>query len=477
MINCMKIVVVNPGSFNSGIYTKEGRCETKKGAQLTQPITLGVITAMLRKSKFFVYYKDYMTKPESIQSMKEYFSEGFDLVILNTTTPTFEFDSRTAKIIKESSPETKICGIGTLVSALPEEALKNIYFDFVVRREPEETVLELAKLLSKNCNPSLEDLGKVKGLSFRMNGKIFHNELRPFLENLDELPFPARDIFDKEKYVEPQTGEPYTVIRNSRGCPFQCTFCTVGSYYGNKWRSRSVENILEEIKEVVEKHGIRNIMFLSDTFTANKKVVRELCWEIIENKWDIRWVCNSRVNTLDIETAELMKKAGCWLISFGVESGSDKILGEINKNIKKEEVIEAANICKAVGIKSYMYYILGFLGETKETIRETVDFAIKVNPDYARFFFAVPFPGSELFEECKKNGKLKLGDWSKFSQANCDCFERNHLSYEEVKKEIKKANRKFYLRPGYIMKKFNEMSFSEFINLSKEGLNYFKNWV
>ncbi len=473
----MKIAVINPPSFDDSIYVKEGRCEAKKGAQLTQPITLGVIVAMLRKERFFVYYKDFMTNPANIQSMKEYFSKNFDLAIVNTTTPTFEFDKKTAKIIKETNPGTKICGIGTLVSALPEEALADGDFDFVARREPEITVLELVKLLSKNKGITAKELSEVKGLSFQINGKIFHNNLRPFIENLDELPFPARDIYDKNIFVEPQTNEPCAVIRNSRGCPFQCTFCTVGSYYGKKWRTRSIENISAEVKEVVEKYGIRNIMFLSDTFTANKEKVKELCWEIIENKWKIRWVCNSRVNTIDSEMAELMKKAGCWLISFGVESGSERILQEINKNISKEDVMKAVKISRQAGIKSYMYYVLGFPGETKETIKETVDFALKVDSDYARFFFAVPFPGSELFNECRNKGRLKLREWHKYNQADCNCFKRDYLSYEEVKKEIRKANRRFYLRPKYILRKINELSPREFWNLTKITLNYFKNWA
>lgn len=473
----MKIAVINPPSFDRFVYTKEGRCEAKKGAQLTQPITLGIIVALLRKERFFVYYRDFMTNPINIQGMKEYFSQAFDLVILNTTTPTFEYDKKTANIIKEASPTTRICGIGTLVTVLPEEALEDCSFDYVSRREPELTVVELAKILKKNKSSGVEELKTIKGLSFQIKGRIFHNELRPFITNLDILPFPARDIYNKDEFIEPQTNEPYTVIRNSRGCPFQCTFCTVGSYYGKKWRTRSVDNIIEEIKEVVNKYGIKNIMFLSDTFTADKDEVKELCYEIIEDKLNIRWVCNSRVNTLDLETAKLMKKAGCWLISFGVESGSEKILQEIKKNISKEDVMKAVNICREAGIKSYMYYILGFPNETKETMQETTDFAIKVDSDYARFFFAVPFPGSELFGEYRKMGRIRLGNWSSYNQADCSCFTRNYLSHKEVKKAIKKANRKFYLRPKYIMRKFREMPFKEFLNLSRIVLNYFKNWV
>lgn len=473
----MKIAVINPPSFDGFVYTKEGRCEAKKGAQLTPPITLGIIVALLRKKGFFVYYRDFMTDPMNIQGMKEYFSHAFDIAILNTTTPTFEFDRKTAQIIREASPKTRICGIGTLVSVLPEEALGDNSFDYIARREPELTVLELAELLKKNMSPGVEELKTIKGLSFQSKGRIFYNELRPFITNLDTLPFPARDVYNKNAFIEPQTNEPYTVIRNSRGCPFQCTFCTVGSYYGKKWRTRSAENILDEIKEVVEKHGIKNIMFLSDTFTANKKAIKELCWEIIENKLAIRWVCNSRVNTLDLETARLMKKAGCWLISFGVESGSERILEEIKKGIRKEDVMNAAEICREADIKSYMYYILGFPNETKETMQETTDFAVKVDSDYARFFFAVPFPGSELFEGCRKIGRIRLGNWLSYNQADCNCFTRNYLSHKEVKKAIKKANRRFYLRPRYIIRKFREMSFKEFLNLSRIVLNYFKDWA
>ncbi len=501
----MKIAVINPPSFDKSLYTKEGRCEARKGAQLTPPITLGIIVAMLRKHQFFVYYRDFMTSPATIQGMKEYFSKNFDLAIVNTTTPTFEFDKKTARIIKDVSPKTRLCAIGTLVTALPEEALADGTFDYAVRREPEQTVLELVKYLSKaqksrgifgsqkqsfcgnksflwkqsfcGNKTELKGLKEIKGLSFYWDGQIIHNEPRPFIENLDSLPFPARDIFDKKAFIEPKSNEPYTVIRNSRGCPYQCTFCTTGSYYGKKWRTRSVKNILDEIKEVVTVHGIKNIMFLSDTFTANKEKIRELCNGIIQNRQDIKWVCNSRVNTIDLETAKLMKEAGCWLISFGVESGSEKILEGIKKNIQKEDAIKAAEICKEARIKSYMYYILGFPNETKETMQETTDFALKVDSDYARFFFAVPFPGSELFEECKRAGKLRTGNWSSYNQADCNCFARNNLSYKEVKTAIRRANRRFYLRPKYIARKFREMRLKEFINLSRTAFEYIKNWM
>src|SRR3989338_6191866 len=381
----MRVLIINPPSFDDIVYIKEGRCEARKGAQITQQISIGVIAALLEDHGFETDLFDFMINSVPIDKMKKIFSGNYALAFVNTTTPTFKFDKRTAQLIRESNKKIKICGIGTIVTALPEEALKDKSFDIVLRREPEYTALDISKLFAKKRNPSIKDLSKVKGISFQVDGKIFHNELRPFIEDLNKLPFPKRNILDSKKFIEPKSGEPFTVIRTSRGCPFDCIFCTAGSYYGKKWRTRSVENILQEVEEVLKRYKIRNFLFLSDTFTANKEKIRQLCDEIIKRKLDIRWVSNSRVDTLDLQTAQLMRRAGCWMVSFGVESGSKRILRIIKKNLSTKKSIEAAKICRKTGLQSYMYFIIGFPGETKKSIKETVSLAIRINPDFARF--------------------------------------------------------------------------------------------
>ena len=472
----MNILIINPPSYTSIVYTKEGRCEVRKGAQLTQPITLGILNSLLKNQGFKVDYYDFMISPKGIEEMKKIFSKEHSIVIISTSTPTFDADKYTAKLIRQSNKKIKICAIGTLVTALPEEALKDQSFNIAFRREPEYTVLELCKTLANKNKITEKELLKIKGISFQINGKIYHNKLRPFIEELDEIPFPARDLFDNSRFIEPKSGKPYTVIRTSRGCPFRCTFCTVRQYYGNKWRTRSVANIIKEIEECVYKYKINNFLFLSDTFTANRDKIKELCNTIVNKKLNIKWVCNSRVDTIDLETAKLMKKAGCWMVSFGVESGSAEILKKINKNISKERAIEASKICEEAGLKTYMYYMIGFPWEQKKTIKETLDLAIKINSDFARFFFAVPYPGTELYDYALKNNLLRKKKWSEYDQASCSVIKINGLTSKELKRAARWANFKYYIRLSYLRKLIRNLTFKESINILKTAFEYFKSW-
>jgi len=475
----MKVAIINPPSFDGNVYNKEGRCETKKGAQLTQPITIGIIAALMRKHHIDFEFFDWMANPISQDKMREVFRKGFDVAILNTTTPTFNFDKITAKMIKEESSKTIIAGIGTIVTSLPSAALEGKEFDIAVMREPEETVMELCQHFQKLGKLPPDVLRTVDGISFLDEGKMITTQPRELLKDLDELPFAARDLYDMKKYIEPKSGKKYTVIKVSRGCPYGCTFCTVNSYSGKAVRFRSAKSIIAEVEECITKYGIKNFFFLSDLFTAKRDMVHEFCKTILDRGHKIQWVCNSRVDTLDLETAKLMKQAGCWLIGFGVESGSQKILKEMKKGLNPQKAIEAAQICKETGIRSIMYYIFGFEGETEETIQETMDFSIQVDSDYARFFLVSPLPGSEIFDVARERGLLNddWEDYQRYSHSDSNVLTFCKIPNKRLRRLQIGANLKYYLRRKAIMRLYRNHTFKEKINMMRTAAGYFKNFV
>jgi len=248
-------------------------------------------------------------------------------------------------------------------------------------------------------------------------------------------------------------------------------FCTSRLYYGDKWRTRTAESVIEEIKEI-KKIGISNVFFNSDTFTLRKDFVMKLCKMLADEKLNIKWMCNSRVNTIDEEMARAMKENGCWLISLGIESGNQQILNRVKKGINLEQAKKTVHMLDKVGIETTAYFIFGLPGETKETMKDTIRFAKECSPTYARFFTAVPFPGTEFYDELLKNNKIKSFDWSRYDQASCDVYDMDSLSKEDILRAEKMAFLSFYIRPKYLARMLKDPK-NSFIS----GLAFFREWV
>ncbi len=467
-----KILVMNPPSFDKFQYIKEGRCESRKGAQLTQPVTLGIISALLSRHGYSNTIRDFMAEPISINGLISLVKK-YDIIVMSISSPTFEFDKKTAEIIKQHNKSSILVSFGVISTALPELVLKS-NFDIAIINEPEYAVLDIVKNYklnkSKSAAHKIKNIDSIKGIAYKKGNKVIKTKKRPFIENLDEIPFPDRSKMPIHKYINPKTGRPFTVIKVQRGCPYSCSFCTAPFYYGKKPRYRSPKSVLGEIKECVNKYNISDFLFLADTFTINHAYVKELCKKIIESNLKITWSCNSRIDTFNYEIAKLMKRAGCWLISFGVESGSKKIISESLKSLDPENAIKAANICRKAGIKSIMYYILGFPNETKDDMIKTIKLSLKVKSDFARFFVATPLPGSRLYNISRNKSffSLNLSD-PRASLSN--------VSDKELKNIIRKAYIKFYLRPSQIYKVLDSYSFKNFTQLIKTILNYLRSYL
>jgi radical SAM superfamily enzyme YgiQ (UPF0313 family) len=291
-------------------------------------------------------------------------------------------------------------------------------------------------------------LAAVKGLVWRRGGEIVINEPRPYIVDLDDLPLPRHDLLPIEHYRAPLVGGPYTFIVPSRGCPAACRFCIKHVSYGRSVRYRSPADVLAEIEQLVAL-GVRKIHMYADLFTVNRDHVMGICDGIIERDLPVRWTCNSRVDFVDPELLRRMHDAGCWMISWGIESGAPEMLQRMHKGITREKVERALRWSKEAGIMNWGYFIIGLPGETEATIRQTIDFAKALPTDLVLFHIAAPHPGTPFFFEVVENGWFRPGTrWEEVDMDRSTVLDYPNLSAEELERWAKRAFREWALRPG-----------------------------
>jgi anaerobic magnesium-protoporphyrin IX monomethyl ester cyclase len=301
-------------------------------------------------------------------------------------------------------------------SARPKACLSNPNVNFVVIGEPENTISELVSALEQGR----QDLKKIKGIAFVKNGKTIIAPSRPMIENLDSLPFPARHLLPMEEYYvavkeNPLRGEirkPWTIMITSRGCPYNCIFCSNCLVSGKKWRGRSPENVVDEIEHLIKTYHIKQIDFSDDNMTLDKKRMETICDLILKRRLRFEWFTPNgiRADTLDESLLTKMKKAGCRKIRIAPESGVQRVVDDIiKKNLDLKSVEQAVVLCKKVGIKVGCFFVIGLIGETKDDIEETIKFAYKLRElgaDSFIFSIAAPIYGTELYEQAKRGGFL-----------------------------------------------------------------------
>lgn len=467
----MKFLFLNPPIESGEIYMKElGRCGRKSVAGELWPQTgLAYLAAMMLKEQADAKIIDAIAESMSVDDViKEIADFSPDVVIIGTTTPTFNNDCTVSKKIKKSFDNILIGFTGTHVSVLPEETLTKSEADFLILNEGEETVREIA--LSDLSD--LNNLSNIKGIAYKSDGEIKFTPKRDFVENLDDLPFPARNLLPNDKYKMPFfENEPFVTIIPTRGCPFQCIFCRAGGVWGTKVRTRSVENVCNEIKDIIKNLGIRNVVFMTDSLTLKREWTSRLCEKILNENIKFKWICNSRVDAVDLETLKLMKKAGCTVVSYGIESGNQEILDRSKKAITIDQARNAIKFTKEAGLISMAYFIIGLPGETKETIKQSIAFAKEIKPDYVNFHVATPFPGTEFYQMAKDNGWLISNDWSDYEEEGSAVINLDTLSAEELVKAQRYAMRQFYLRPSRILQEIKSIkSLEQLKSRLKAGL-------
>jgi len=462
----MKILLINP-PFE---YTIQS-CQPKileEGLDFLPPLGLMYVAAYLeKKTNYEVEILDTQVERLKYNHIKDEIKKrNPDIIGITAMTFTLVDVIKTAKIAKEVNPNIKIILGGPHVIIYPEETINIPEIDFLVLGEGEQTIKQL---LDNIDNPN--ELKKIKGIVFRENNKIINTGRTEFIANLDDLPFPARHLTPYKKYfsvVSPN--RPVTTMFTSRGCPYKCLFCDRPTFE-KFFRARSAKNVVDEMEEC-KKIGIKEIFIYDDTFSVDRQRVIDICDEIIKRNLKIFWDVRTRVNTVDKELLEKMKKAGCQRIHYGVEAGTQKILNVLRKGITLEQAEKAFEWTKKSGIETAGYFMIGSPTETKEDILKTIQFMKELNPDYVHVTITTPFPATDLYQIALEEKVISHDVWQEFAKNPTPNFIppiwEKELSREEIFSLFKKAYRSFYLRASFIIKKILQLkSWKELFKKSK----------
>jgi len=366
-----------------------------------------------------------------------------------------------AKLAKQIDPGIKIIVGGIHVYIYPRETIELGCFDYGLLGEAENSVIKLLKKLEKKEDPS-----SIKGLVYKENGETKLTEMPELLTDLDSIPFPDRTLLPYKRYNSIiAKANPITIMITSRGCPYKCIFCD-RPHLGKSFRFRSADNVVDEFEEC-HKLGIKEILVYDDTFTINKQRVKDICRNLIARKIKIYWGIRARVDTVDEEMLELLKKAHCVRVNYGVESGDPDVLKRLNKGITLEQAEEAFTLTKKHGLDALAYFMIGCPGDTKETVETTLNFAKKLKPDYCHFTVLMPFPSTKVYADALERGFIKKDVWKEFAEKPVHDFQipiyEENFTRHELLTLLSKCNRRFYFRPSYIIREiFRKRSFSQF---------------
>ncbi|MAM68654.1 MAG: hypothetical protein CMM12_07840 [Rhodospirillaceae bacterium] len=383
--------------------------------------------------------------------------------------------ARVASIAKDVNPDIVTILGGPQVTIFPDEAFHADSIDMIVLSEGEIIIRNVMNALGDE-----DALRKVKGIWFRSaSGEIVKNLREGLVDDLDIFPSPALDLFEMEKYYPPAhiRGKRVAHLLTSRGCPFKCTFCETKLTFGRSFRYHSTEKIVEELADLVQK-GYDSFQFYDDIFTANKKRVVDLCEAIIEKGWKIQWMCFTRTNCVDGDILALMKRAGCYLITYGGESGDDDLLRLIKKDLTVDTNYKGIQMARDFGIQTMSSFMLGLPTETPEQTMKTINFAVDSGLDYAVFPITEPYPGTELWVDAQKYGRFD--DSGKYQNnllsENSAVWIPNGRTREELETMAQTAMRRFYWRPrsiGRALKNFLHLPFGRATRYLWAGFKYF----
>lgn len=458
----MRILLINPPS---GLYIREDRCQVPvEGLSATAvrpPLDLAYLAAVAREKGAFPTIRDY---PAAGLGWDDYARDLAEirpsLVVVSVTTPTLAGDMDAVARAKQAGVSLTVAKGAHFLTEAEAVLQKFSALDIAIVGEYEETFADIITGMP---------LPEIAGIVWRDGAKVRKNAARGFIADLNALPFPARDLLDNDLYCRPDTGERQTTIQTNRGCPSQCIYCLAAPVSGRQLRLRSPENIVAEMRECVEQHNIRNFFFRADTFTINKPWVLEVCAAIAGSGLDVAWVCNSRVDTLDEARLHAMKKAGCWLVSLGVEVGTEAGLKEIRKGTTLAQARAAVRLCRQLGIKTFCFYMVGLPWDDTASIAATAAFARELDSDFAEFHIAVPFPGTDLYDIVQREQLWIPGADGTYDHAH-PAIRTRYLPAETVEKLRRRALLRFYLRPQYVFRTLRQAGPGQFANYLKFGL-------
>ncbi|KPK99058.1 MAG: hypothetical protein AMJ95_01185 [Omnitrophica WOR_2 bacterium SM23_72] len=442
-----KVLILNPYACKN--YYSDITVQWKKRTNLLHPpIFLAYIAAFLRSNGINIAFLDAAGENLDFRkNLKRIIKIKPDLIITKTHFSTWNWEKSLFVAIKEKL-RLPVVSVGIHPTLVPEEFLKESTFDIAVRKEPELTCLDIAKGL---------ELKEIKGISYRDDGTIVRNPDRELIENLDILPFPARDLFPHKNYrLSSYKRKPMTVIFTGRGCHFNCIHCGQQVVWGHRRRVRSAKNVIKEIEEI-HKLGYKEISFEDQIVECDERMI-EIAKGI--KKYNFSWKFGTRADLINEEALKIFKKAGCYEVFLGVESGDEKCLGWLNKGINLKQIEEAFKMCRKNKLFINATFMIGLPRENRESVIKTIELAKKLNPDYATFYAFTPIPGTLAFDFYKSNSLLTKENWNSIDFQKV-CVKTKYLSSKEIEELINEAYKQFYFRISYIfkmLKKINSFS-------------------
>ncbi len=477
------VLLVNPPTPDGGIWIRsQHRVGRRSRENMIWPqVSLAQMAAILMPE-----YTVEIIDANALRMGWEEFEEILEkkrpkYYITQVTAPSLKNDMYGAFLAKSLGAKTM--AFGTHVTPMTIETMRPFpALDFILRGEPEMTLRELvdklegktasnpgvAKMLRETSSLQTRRVGaetstdifpindgdnpyaNILGLAWRNGGEIIVNPDRPFIPDLNDMPLPRHEMLPLDKQRMPMIKGPFTFIVTSRGCPAGCKYCIKHVTYQNSLRVRSAEHILEEL-QYLAKLGITNIHMYADLFTVNRQHVVDMCNAIIAAGLKIKWTCNSRVDYVDEELLRLMAKAGCWYISWGIESANEIVLKRARKGYKKEQAFRALKWSREAGIANWGYFIIGLPGETVESIKETIDYSKMLPLDIALFHVAAPYPGTPFFYEVVENNWFRAGTkWEEVDMDQSTVLDYENLKAEDLEYWQKRATREWAFRPGPI---------------------------
>ncbi len=469
----MKILLIRPPRLNMistnvpNVVDEETGCYPSLGLMY-------IAACVERYTDHEIEILDTQVEKMNYEEMKSEIRErNPDIVGIQAMTFTLIDVILTARIVKELDKSIPLILGGPHVNIYPEETILNSEIDFLVLGEGEYVFPDLINALSQR-----KDLSKIRGIVYKRNKEIINTGKREFITNLDAVPFPARHLVPYQKYYSVLAKRtPITTMMTSRGCPFKCIFCD-RPQLGKIFRYRSAESVVDEMEQCA-RIGIKEIFLYDDTFSIKKQRAIDICNEILRRNLKIMWDIRARVDTVDEKILKKLKLAGCERIHFGVEAGTQEILNILRKGITLQQAERAFQWSREVGITTLAYFMIGNPTESREQILETIKFGVKIKPDYAHIALTTPFPATELYRRGLERKILKHDYWKEFAENPRmdfvpEVWEEN-LKREELIRLLKSAYMKFYMRPGYVLKRIYKVkSWAEFKRKAKAGLKLLK---
>jgi len=470
----VKILVLEPPSVsrygNQRIYGGNGG---NKSDFRKAPIDVLWVSGYLRAHGFDNVFHDANNSRETLDDVRRLFARlEPDIVFVSTSTCTIYQDMEVLQIAKAVNPSCLTVGLGTHIMALTDETMaEHPELDVAVySNEWEQVALSIAE--------NREDLGSARGIVFRDgDGKLSRTDPHPLLEHYDDLGFPAHDQLDQSLYRDPtMKRSPKTMVQFSRACIAKCNFCCQPAFFGNVMK-RSVPHIIEEL-EWVQRLGFREVFLNDATFTFDHEWNMEIFDEILSRSIDLAWFCTTRAHCLSPELLRMMKRAGCHTIGIGMESADDQVLKNIRKGVRREQVRESVAMVREAGMDALLFCVVGFPGETKESMAETISFLKTVDASFITLGIAVPAPGTDFYRHMDSSGYLHHKKWELYDPIRKPVYSYPELSGDQIHDAAASGLRQFYLRPSYIWDRMRTVrSPSDIVKYSSNFLGFVKRYV